>query len=286
VTPDGSMLVTTSHRAGASGERDATLLALWRLPSAELVRVLVDGGSKINRVEVSADGRLLLAEGSRETRVWHLPSGIPAAPARRGGVGHTLLPDHRVLAGDGWIRRLPDLEPVCRLTPVGVGLGRARALSRDGTVLAAAFGSSGTRIWRLPEGMGVGGLDGGPRRGPGRAPLWFTPEGALVAHRDGKIMLWRPRPALAGVVPVGAVEPPELAVLRAALVDPPPPDRAWMALLEALGCGGTASMARPPSPRAAGAGRPTSRSGTDGRRPLPAPGTMTTMDGPPRTPAP
>jgi WD40 repeat protein len=154
----------------------AASVAQEQLPNTQ-PQLRIEAGmhtANIRRIDVSADGRLLVTGSDDKTiRLWSLPEGklirtfrVPIGPENGGKINAVAIsPDGRLVAAGGWDAYWQGSDPlsmyiylfdtvtgalVRRLGPVP-GLIFDVAFSPDGNRLAAGLsGSAGVRVWTAP----------------------------------------------------------------------------------------------------------------------------------------
>jgi WD40 repeat protein len=233
---------------------DGTLVAgvlrwgvtVWRWPS--LTEVATCSGADVAPV-FSPDGSLLATGSGEDVRLWHLPSGEPAATL----TGHTgpvrclvITPDGHLLASasmDGTVRlwRLPAGEPagVLRMYEGDYYPNRYHdipshlVVTADGGLLVCGGQDGSLRVWRLPSGEPGVDLEGHSGQ---ITALAVTPDGGQLATASDVgdvVRLWLPHIMVLAGTPAGRIGLPDFERLRARLGQSAA-ERPWIELISGL----------------------------------------------------
>lgn len=230
-------LVTGADGTLVAGSSRWSSVYVRRWPSLEKVAVIRGGESSV----FSPDASLLATGKDNDVRLWHLPSGAPAAVL----TGHTgpvtrlaVAPDGSLLASasrDDTVRlwRLPSGEPAGTL-----GGARPRthppaqvthlSVTLDSRLLICASEDYGLQLWHLPSGQPASTLDG-----PVTA-LALTPDGGQLASGSGGVVrLWLPRISTLAGTPSSRISLTDVAWLRAG-PGQSVAERPWIELISGL----------------------------------------------------
>jgi WD40 repeat protein len=160
------LLFSGDGRILASAGMD-NLIKLWAMPGGELIRSLEGHEKSVNSISLSSDGRRL-ASGSTDgtVRLWSFPHGerLHTLQDRKKTVAAVALSqDGRWVAAGSYGGRAavwtPEGEEVTTIQAGGKNLTSV-AISPGGDVLATAGLGGEIGLWSLPEGGGIGTLQG------------------------------------------------------------------------------------------------------------------------------
>ena len=214
-----SLTIAPAGRHVAAASSEGTLACVWNIADGTLIHDEIrdpDAG-KINTVNYSGDGRLLLTAGDDgRVKVWDLsartprkkqtlepaladandPPGVvtaavfsPVDPARI-VVGRRLVHDGRTV---GWIELWdPGATRPRRFGPLGGDI-RALAISSDGAWLAAAGDDLQINLYSMANTVRPDFLGRGPNHFEAINALAFWPQGKMLvsASEDTTVRIWR-----------------------------------------------------------------------------------------------
>ena len=218
--PALALALSADGKLLASGRGDR--LELWQLPEAKLEKTLIDdeittkvknkdgeeekptGAAHrglVESVALSPDGKLVISGGFQEIAVWDRESGQIIRKVDGLADRVTCLavsPDGKLLAAGGGaptlegeikIYELPQLKRVADLPTAHSDTVYGLAFSADGKLLASAGADKFVRVWEVPSGKAVKGMEGHTHHA---MDVSWKADGKLLASAgaDNTVRVW------------------------------------------------------------------------------------------------
>jgi len=145
----GAVAFTPNSQNLVSASLDATT-KVWSVQSASLLQSFTDTTGAMTQVAVTPQGRFLMSASGIQILLRLLSDG--STVATRSGTVLALSPDGGLLAAHDqetfYLRAFPSLDPIASVAePL---TATALAFSGDGKLVAACYGSSGSRLYSAP----------------------------------------------------------------------------------------------------------------------------------------
>jgi WD40 repeat protein len=200
----------------ACGSADGSI-STWRIPDGVPLLTLPGHPGEVERLSISANGRMLVSAGSEGSiRIWRLSDGfaIETLPAQADWVrclaissdGSLLASSGEGASGAVWaVRRLPG-GAVLKRVDAGSDLTTAVAIGPRGRLLASGDAHGTVWLSRFPDGTPLKRLVGHSGE---IASLALSPDGQFLVSGslDGTVRLWGLGLLLMDCLPIGQMSP-------------------------------------------------------------------------------